>query len=94
MDTTTLNLTIAGLAVAVNAFTWITSTYVLPKWGKTGVQVIVAFFALLGALYLNYQAMIPGLKETLITLIGIFSLSISLYETIWSKLETPKVLKK
>lgn len=80
----------SALVVAVNLFTSLTKTYIVPRWGKTGVQVIVAFFALLAALYLTYQEFIPGLKVFLATSVAIFSLAVSLYEVLWSKLSPIK----
>lgn len=76
----------SALAGLVNLFTYLTSKYIFPRWGKTGVQCIVGFFALVGALYLSYSQYLPGLKEIVVALVGIYSVAVTLYETLWSKL--------
>lgn len=79
-------MTEAAIILGVNIVTSALKRFIVPKWGKVGVQVTVFVFALVGALYLKFEASVPGLKETLLTAIGIFSLAVSLYEVLWSRL--------
>lgn len=81
-----LILSASALAVLVNLFTYLTSTYIVPRWGKTGVQAIVAFFALASALYFTYLQYLPSVKSFLTAAVAIFSLAVSFYEVIWSRI--------
>lgn len=83
----------SALTAAVNLFTYIIRTYVFPRWGKTGVQCIVASLALIAALYITFESRIPGIRVFLVSFIGIFSMAVSLYEVLWSKLKVPEALK-
>jgi len=80
----------SAIALLVNALTFVTSTYIVPRWGKTGVQVIVAFFATVGAVYMTYRTQLQGVEAFLTQALAIMALAITFYEVLFSKVEKLK----
>lgn len=78
-------MTVAATVFIINVLTWIFKSWVWPRFGKTGVQAIVFFFALIGAAYINYGNMFAGAETYVASVIALFSLAVALYEVLWSK---------
>ena len=76
--------------VAINILTQAVKKWVWPRWGKTGVQVVVAMLALIGAAYVTYSKLFPSLEIFVTSAIALFALAITLFEVIWSKIRLPE----
>lgn len=73
----------AGIVVAVNVLTALVKKYVYPKYGRTGVQVVVFVLAVIGAVYMRYGASVEAYATAAI---AIFTTAIALYEVLWSRI--------
>lgn len=71
-----------AIVFGVNVLTSILKRWIEPKFGKIGVQVTVFILALIAAVYLSYGKMIVGLSDVIAGAIGLFSLSVALYEVL------------
>lgn len=80
----------AVAVVLINLLTTLAKRYIVPKWGATGVQVIVALLALIAAWYLQYG----GSLEMYVAAAGsYFALAIALYEVLWKRIDIKKLMK-
>lgn len=73
----------ASLVIIVNVATALLKKFVMPKYGRVGVQVLVFALALAGAIYMNYGA---AYKVYVTDAAIVFSLAVALYEIILSRL--------
>lgn len=81
----------AAIIFIVNVFSSVLKLWVYPKYGKLGVQVMVFFLAVLGGTYYMYKHLVPGLEAFVVSVLGVFSLSVAFYEVILSHLDIFKV---
>lgn len=70
----------------VNVFSSFLKRWIYPKYGATGIQVTVFVLALIGSIYLSFRDSISGLREVVEGALVIFSIAVSFYEVILSKL--------
>jgi len=68
----------------VNLFASISKKWIKPRFGKTGVQVVVFILSVLAALYYTFPH--PSLSEFVAITVGVLTMSITFYELLWSKL--------
>ena len=78
-------MTELAVVFAVNVVGSFFKKVVAPKWGKTGVQVLVFVAAVLGALYVKHAQDLPSLKALVTETLAVFSLSVAFYEVILSR---------
>lgn len=75
-----------AIVLAINLLTSFIKKYVEPKWGSTGIHVLVFALAAVGAVYFNWGEQFPGLK-TFVAQAGLFFTSaVAFYEVILSHL--------
>lgn len=71
-----------AIVFAVNVASSILKKYVMPKWGKDGVQVLVFLVAFVAAVYLSFgQAYQVYVQNTL----AVFVSAVAIYEVILSR---------
>ncbi len=77
-------LAISSVAIAflVNVFTSVMKTWVYPRFGKFGVQVVAFIFAVIGAWYVLYGQNIASLENIVAATIALFTLAVTIYEVI------------
>lgn len=75
-----------AIIFSVNVLTSVLKRWVYPKWGKTGVQVVVFCLALIGAVYPSLSVQFPSLQLFISNAIVIFTIAIASYEVIWSRI--------
>jgi hypothetical protein len=80
----------AAAVFAVNVLSSVLKKYVMPRFGKTGVQVVVFALAMIAAVYMNYGA---SVEYYVAQAIGIFALAVSLYEVLLSRITFFKGVK-
>jgi hypothetical protein len=71
-----------AIIFGINVLTSILKRWIEPKWGKIGVQITIFILAIIAALYLSYGKYIIGLSDIIGGAIGLFSLSVALYEVL------------
>ena len=71
-----------AIIFSINVLTSVLKRWIEPKWGKIGVQVTVFLLALIAAVYLSYGQFVIGLSDIVGGAIGLFSLSVALYEVL------------
>jgi len=76
-------MTASASVLLVNVLTALFKKHVYPRWGRTGVQVTVFALAFMGALYITYG---EGFRYIVENTIAIFSLAVTLYEVLLSRL--------
>lgn len=77
-------MTEIALVFLVNLLSTVFKRWIFPRFGKTGIQVIVFILSIVGALYYTYKNRIVGLEEMVTSAIALFSLAVALYETVLS----------
>ena len=75
-------LTPIALTFLVNAATQFFKKFIIPRFGETGVHVILFTFSVIAALYFTYGDQYPGIKDILLVGVQIFCLAIALYEVL------------
>lgn len=75
-----------ALVFAINIITSALKKWIYPNFGATGVQVFVFIAATIGAFYSIYGGNYPGLKDLVMSAVGVFSLAVAFYEVILSKI--------
>lgn len=78
-------MSLFAITFVVNLATTFFKKVVFPRFGRTGVQVILFICALIGAVYYQYLQHVPSIKEIVAGAIAIFSMAIALYEVILSR---------
>lgn len=76
-----------AIVFGITLLTSILKRWVIPKWGKFGVQVFVFILAAIAALYMTYSAGFPALTEIVEQAIKVFSLAVALYEVILKRFD-------
>ena len=78
-------LTGAAVIFLVNVVSSWLKRFVVPRFGRLGVQVLVFVAAAVGASFYTFKGQIAGIQEFLTSAFGIFSLSVAFYEVILSR---------
>jgi len=79
-------LSAAAIALLVNVLTTVCKNYIKPKFGDTGIHVFAFVLATIGAWYFLFGAHIKFLQEIVMSGAAIFSLAVTFYEVLLSKL--------
>jgi len=94
---TELTLSAVAVAFAINVLTSLLKRWVYPQFGPLGVQVVCFVLALIGAWFWLYGRFVPEIGSLVVSALGLFSLAVTMYEVLLSKLDffkvkTPQVL--
>jgi len=84
-------MTSVAVILLVNVVTSLLKKYVVPKWGRNGVHIILFTLATISAVYMNYG---DSIQIYVANAIAIFSLAVALYEVLLSRFAFFKVKKK
>lgn len=79
-------MTPLAITFIVNITTQVIKKYIMPKFGATGVHVLLFTFSVIAALYFTYGDQFPSIKSLLFVGAQIFCLAIALYEVVLARL--------
>ena len=88
---TSLTISAAAIAFAVNVVSSLMKTFIYPRFGKLGVQIFAFILASVGSWFFIYGQHIASLATFATSALAIFSLSVTFYEVILSRLDVFKV---
>ena len=75
--------TASAVVLVINVLTALLKKFVMPRFGRTGVQVVVFGLALVAAIYMNYGA---DYQVYVAEAALVFSVAVALYEVLLSRL--------
>jgi len=84
-------MTATAIILLVNIVTSLLKKFVLPKYGKTGVHVLLFVLAIIGAVYISYGS---SIQIYVSNSVAVFSLAVALYEVLLSRFAFFKGKKK
>lgn len=79
-------LTPLAITFIVNLATQAIKKFIIPRFGVTGVHIMIFAFSTIAALYFTYGDQFPQIKTLLFVGAQIFCLAITLYEVVLGRL--------